>query len=239
MILQEVLKKVSNFDEIWELLNYHYYQYEKLDIRLKKVAKEAFEKLQNYNQVIRNENLIFAIPYMERNLENKLEENYDMFIIKKNELDKLPLTPYKDIEEASNYKNSGYSLIDLDRYEALGYEFVDLTLNSENLLLIVTTIFFELTWFGFNYQQAKQHAEEQYQEVLKSVEQYEEDKKTGRDKEYRTLDEFLVELGFVDERTEEEKRAEELENQQLILNHINKKVEIFQKYFSSYNKKNN
>lgn len=230
MILQDVLKRVSNFDEIWEILISDFYKYENLNEKVKEVAKEVFEQLQDYNKVVKKEDIVFAIPFIERNLDDELEEKYDLSLIRKTDLNSLPLKTYKSVEEASTYRNTAYSLIDMDRYEALGYEFVDITLTSENLSKIATTIFFELTWFGFDYEYAKENQEKQYEEVLKSVKQYEQDKKDGKEIKYLSMEEVFEDLGIKDERTEEEKEAERIETQQLYLKNLNQKIHVFQKY---------
>lgn len=230
MILQDVLKRVSNFDEIWEILISDFYKYENLNEKVKEVAKEVFEQLQDYNKVVKKEDIVFAIPFIERNLDDELEEKYDLSLIRKTDLNSLPLKTYKSVEEASTYRNTAYSLIDMDRYEALGYEFVDITLTSENLSKIATTIFFELTWFGFDYEYAKENQEKQYEEVLKSVKQYEQDKKEGKEIKYLSMEEVFEDLGIKDERTEEEKEAERIETQQLYLKNLNQKIHVFQKY---------
>lgn len=221
MIIQELFQKCTNFDTIWENFKENFYDFEAPTEYQK--AKAVFNELKEKKDVVISDNVVFAIPYFDTDVDGIEKEFYDTFFFEKERLQKEFETcrVYKSLEDfqGSNYENRAYSLIGVDRYELLGFQFAEECLNKNNFDKILAQLFWEMTWYGWDYEQSKLNFEKEVKILEESIKDIENSKTLS-------IEEVFKELGIVDNRTEEEKEIARRERNLKFLETVNKKNEI-------------
>ena len=105
----------------------------------------------------------------------------------------------------------GYSYEFCDRKEILGWLVPDHVIKSGEECSYAAVILYEMTFFGFD--EADMLAErDKLEESIDEVEKIKELPEEEQEKHYKTLEELEEELGFVDERTPEEKAKDEFDS---------------------------
>jgi len=213
MIIQELFQKVKYEDFLHSLEK-------KMNLKIEqdKQIKKIFYELKEYTKTTLQNKVLFAIPIKEVN-----ENRVDIFYFDKNNFPQN-LQIYRNIEEMQdNYQNQGISILGIDRYELLGFEFAEICLKELSLPEIVSELFFEITFFGLDYETSNTEIKKIQEELSESLNDVENDKSIP-------FEDFLSELGIKDERTEEEKELEKNKLLENCLKSINKTNRIILNY---------
>lgn len=213
MIVQELFQKVKYEDFLYSLEK-------KMNFKIEqdKQIKKIFNELKEYKKITLKNKVLFAIPIKEIN-----ENRVDLFYFEKNKIPK-DIQIYQTIEEMQkNYQNQGISILGVDRYDLLGFEFAELCLEELSLSEIVSELFFEITFFGLDYETSNKEIKKIQEELSESLNDVENDKSIP-------FEDFLSELGIKDERTEEEKELEKNKLLENCLKSINKANGIILNY---------
>ena len=213
MIIQELFQKVKYEDFLHSLEK-------KMNLKIEqdKQIKKIFYELKEYTKTTLQNKVLFAIPIKEVN-----ENRVDIFYFDKNNFPQN-LQIYRNIEEMQdNYQNQGISILGIDRYELLGFEFAEICLKELSLPEIVSELFFEITFFGLDYETSNTEIKKIQEELSESLNDVENDKSIP-------FEDFLSELGIKDERTEEKKELEKNKLLENCLKSINKTNRIILNY---------
>lgn len=213
MIIQELFQKVKYEDFLHSLEK-------KMNLKIEqdKQIKKIFHELKEYTKTTLQNKVLFAIPIKEVN-----ENRVDIFYFDKNNFPQN-LQIYRNIEEMQdNYQNQGISILGIDRYELLGFEFAEICLKELSFPEIVSELFFEITFFGLDYETSNTEIKKIQEELSESLNDVENDKSIP-------FEDFLSELGIKDERTEEEKELEKNKLLENCLKSINKTNRIILNY---------
>lgn len=222
MIVQNLFQRTS-FDKIWDIFVKSYYTIEPPREGTRDAAQKAYKDILQKTPSCSND-VVFATPYQD-DIDESVE--FDVFVIKEADLpDIKKLHPFQTMKELEDHPfiHPGYALMGIPRDEVLGYQVAEECITEENLNKVVASVFWEMTWFGWDEETAKINEKKTFEDIDDLDEQIQNAK---------PLEEVMQELREtfgIEEETEEEKAEQFEKAKELGFKNINEKLKIFEKW---------